>query len=202
MKSVIAWLQAFAATIGGPGLFIITFLDSSFLSLPQVNDLLVVTMVVQHPSRLIYYAAMATAGSVVGCLTLYVIGRRGGEALLRSRFGSGRVQRAIGTFQRYGLLAILVPALLPPPAPFKVFVLLGGVTRVPVAQFALAVAVGRGIRFFGIALLAAWYGQQAIDYIQRHSRMVGIVLAALVVAAGGAWLLWRRRALTPTEPNR
>jgi membrane protein YqaA with SNARE-associated domain len=197
MKSFLAWLQAFAAAIGGPGLFIITFLDSSFLSLPQVNDLLVVTMVINHPARLIYYASMATLGSLAGCLTLYVIGRRGGEALLRSRFGSDRLERSMATFQRHGLLAILVPALLPPPAPFKLFVLLGGVTGVPVLQFAAAILIGRGLRFFGLALLAAWYGQQALDYMQRHGRVVGLVLA-LVIAAGAVawWLLGRRRAVS------
>ena len=184
MKSFLAWLQAFAAAIGGPGLFIITFLDSSFLALPQVNDLLVVTMVINHPGRLIYYGAMATLGSLAGCLTLYVIGRRGGEALLRSRFGSDRLERSLATFQRHGLLAILVPALLPPPAPFKLFVLLGGVTGVPVLQFAAAVLIGRGLRFFGLALLAAWYGQQALAYMERHGRIVGLVLALALV--GGA----------------
>ena len=197
MKSFLAWLQAFAAAIGGPGLFIITFLDSSFLSLPQVNDLLVVTMVINHPPRLIYYASMATLGSLAGCLTLYVIGRRGGEALLRSRFGSDRLERSMATFQRHGLLAILVPALLPPPAPFKLFVLLGGVTGVPVLQFAAAILIGRGLRFFGLALLAAWYGQQALDYMQRHGRIVGLVLALVIV--GGAvtwWLLGRRRGVS------
>jgi membrane protein YqaA with SNARE-associated domain len=195
MKSFLAWLQAFAAAIGGPGLFIITFLDSSFLSLPQVNDLLVVTMVINHPGRLIYYGAMATLGSLAGCLTLYFIGRRGGEALLRSRFGSDRLERSMATFQRHGLLAILVPALLPPPAPFKLFVLLGGVTRVPVLRFAAAVLIGRGLRFFGLALLAAWYGQQALAYMQRHGRTVGLVLAlALVAGAALWWFLGRRRA--------
>jgi membrane protein YqaA with SNARE-associated domain len=197
MKSFLAWLQAFAAAIGGPGLFIITFLDSSFLSLPQVNDLLVVTMVINHPARLIYYASMATLGSLAGCLTLYVIGRRGGEALLRSRFGSDRLERSMATFQRHGLLAILVPALLPPPAPFKLFVLLGGVTGVPVLQFAAAILIGRGLRFFGLALLAAWYGQQALDYMQRHGRIVGLVLALVIVGGAVAWwLLGRSRAVS------
>ena len=197
MKSFLAWLQAFAAAIGGPGLFIITFLDSSFLSLPQVNDLLVVTMVINHPPRLIYYASMATLGSLAGCLTLYEIGRRGGEALLRSRFGTDRLERSMATFQRHGLLAILVPALLPPPAPLQLFVLLGGVTGVPVLQFAAAILIGRGLRFFGLALLAAWYGQQALDYMQRHGRIVGLVLALVIVGGAVAWwLLGRRRAVS------
>ena len=108
MKSFVAWLQAFTLAIGGPGLFIIAFLDSSFLSLPQVNDLLVVTMVAQHPHRFAYYAAMATLGSLAGCLALYVVGRRGGKALLHTRFGSGRMQRVSQIFQRRGLVAEII----------------------------------------------------------------------------------------------
>jgi membrane protein YqaA with SNARE-associated domain len=198
MKSFLAWLQAFTLAIGGPGLFIIAFLDSSFLSLPQVNDLLVVTMVVQHPQRFAYYAAMATLGSVAGCLALYVVGRRGGRALLDTRFGSGRMQRISRIFQRRGLVALVVVALLPPPAPFKAFVLLGGITRVPVWQFSTAIAIGRGARFFIIAVLAAWYGRQVLDWITQHGRGIGLTLAALVAAAALGWYWWgrRRAALT------
>jgi membrane protein YqaA with SNARE-associated domain len=194
MKTFLAWLQAFALAIGGPGLFIIAFLDSSFLSLPQLNDLLVVTMVVPHPARFAYYALMATLGSLAGCLALYVVGRRGGDALLRTRLGSGYMQRVTRVFQQRGFVALLVAALLPPPAPFKAFVLLGGITRMPVWQFTAAIAIGRGGRFLLIALLAAWYGRQVLDWIEQHGRGVGLTLAILVVVAGAAWIWWRRRA--------
>lgn len=194
MKTFLAWLQAFALAIGGPGLFIIAFLDSSFLSLPQLNDLLVVTMVVPHPARFAYYALMATLGSLAGCLALYVVGRRGGDALLRTRFGSGRMQRVTRIFQQRGLVALLVAALLPPPAPFKAFVLLGGITRMPVWQFTAAIAIGRGGRFLLIALLAAWYGRQVLDWIAQHGRTVGLALAILVVVGGALWIWWGRRA--------
>jgi membrane protein YqaA with SNARE-associated domain len=193
MKSFLAWLQAFALAIGGPGLFIIAFLDSSFLSLPQLNDLLVVTMVVPHPARFVYYALMATLGSVTGCLALYVVGRRGGDALMRTRFGSGRMQRITRIFQRRGLLALVVAALLPPPAPFKAFVLLGGITRMPVWQFATAIAIGRGGRFLLVALFAAWYGRRVLDWIALHGRAVGLAVAVLVAVAAGAWMWWGRR---------
>ena len=199
MKTFLAWLQAFALAIGGPGLLIIAFLDSSFLSLPQLNDLLVVTMVVPHPARFAYYALMATLGSLAGCLALYVVGRRGGDALLRTRFGSGYMQRVTRVFQQRGFVALLVAALLPPPAPFKAFVLLGGITRMPVWQFTAAIAIGRGGRFLLIALLAAWYGRQVLDWIEQHGRGVGLALAILVVVAGAAWIWWRRRA-APRPP--
>ena len=194
MKTFLAWLQAFALAIGGPGLFIIAFLDSSFLSLPQLNDLLVVTMVVPHPARFAYYALMATLGSLAGCLALYVVGRRGGDALLRTRFGSGRMQRVTRLFQRRGLVALLVAALLPPPVPFKAFVLLGGITRMPVWQFTAAIAIGRGGRFLLIAVLAAWYGRQVLDWIAQHGRTVGLALAILLAVGGAVWIWWSRRA--------
>ena len=106
MKTFVAWIQAFAATIGGPGLFIIAFLDSSFVSLPQINDLLVITMVIQHPYWMPYYAAMATAGSVAGCLVLYGIARKGGDALIRRRFHGRTLDRATRLIQKYGVLTL------------------------------------------------------------------------------------------------
>lgn len=186
------WLQTVAATIGGPGLFIIAFLDSSFLPLPEINDLLVISAVMAHPYRLVYYALMATAGSLAGCLALYAVGRRGGEALVRSRFGSGRLISAMGLFQRYGVLAILVPSLLPPPAPFKIFVLLAGVSALPVWKFSLALVIGRGARFLAIGVLAARYGQQTIDFLHAHQKSVGYGLVGLIAAGIAAWWLYRR----------
>src|SRR3990170_3414076 len=126
MSRIAAWFEAFALTIGGPGLFVIAFLDSSFLSLPQINDLLVIGMVIQHPERMPLYVLMATSGSVAGCLVMYWLGRKGGDAFLRKRFHPRHLDRATRLFERYGFLAVIVPALLPPPAPFKLFVILAG----------------------------------------------------------------------------
>ena len=193
MKAFVAWLQGVAATIGGPGLFIIAFLDSSFLPLPEINDLLVISAVMEHPHWLLYYALMATAGSLAGCLALYTVGRRGGDALLRSRFKGGRLASSMETFQRYGVLAILVPSLLPPPAPFKIFILLAGVSRVPVWKFSLALLVGRGVRFLAIGLLAARYGQQTVDFLHAHQRTAGYVVVGLILAATAAYLVLKRR---------
>ena len=199
MKSFLAWLQSFALAVGGPGLFIIAFLDSSFLSLPQLNDLLVVTMVVPHPGRFVYYAVMATLGSVTGCLALYAVGRRGGDALLRTRFGSGRMQPITRIYHERGALALVIAALLPPPAPFKAFVLLGGISRMPVWQFTAAIAIGRGGRFVVIAWLAAWYGRQVLDWISSHGRAVGLALALLIVLGTAGWYWWSRRAVPPAQ---
>jgi len=154
MKRFVAWLQGFALAIGAPGLFLITFLDSSFLSLPEIADLLLVLMVIEHPHRMILYAAMATAGSVAGCYAIYYIARKGGEAFVRRRFHERHVERGLELFNRYGVWALIVPSVLPPPAPFKIFVLLAGVAGMSPLRFAGAVAAGRGARYFGEALLA------------------------------------------------
>ena len=129
MAGIVNWVKAFAESIGGPGLFFVAFLDSSFLSLPEINDLLVIAMVRNDTELMPYYALMATLGSVAGCLVLYVLGRRGGDALIRRRFGGPRLTRAMELSKRYGILAVAIPAILPPPAPFKVFVLLAGVAQ-------------------------------------------------------------------------
>ena len=123
MAKIIGWVQAFALSIGGPGLFLVAFLDSSFLSLPEINDILVIVMVIENKELMTYYASMATLGSVAGCLLLYGIGSRGGQPLLRKRFGGPRLERAMELSRKYGVLAVAVPAILPPPAPFKVVVL-------------------------------------------------------------------------------
>src|SRR5262245_64951711 len=118
MGRFVDWIQGFALALGGPGLFLVAFLDSSFLSLPEINDLLLIWMVTQHKERMVFYATSATLGSIAGCLVLYYIGRKGDEWVTR-RFHPERLERATATFQRYGLMAVLIPALLPPPAPFK-----------------------------------------------------------------------------------
>ncbi|NOT45258.1 MAG: hypothetical protein HOP14_11705, partial [Acidobacteria bacterium] len=113
MRSFITWLYAFALSIGGAGLFVIAFLDSSFVSLPQINDVLVVLMVVQNKPWMPYYALMASLGSVAGCWVLYWLAGRGGDAFLRRRVRAGHVDRVLGAYRRWGLLALVVPALLP-----------------------------------------------------------------------------------------
>ena len=192
MSRIVRWLEAFTSSLGGPGLFLVAFLDSSFLSLPEINDVLVVLMVTRNEELMPYYAAMATLGSITGCLVLYVLGRKGGEAILQKRFSGPRVEKAMGLFRRFGVLAIIVPALLPPPAPFKVFVLLSGVTRVSWPRFCGAVAVGRGVRYFGEGLLAVRYGDAAVELLRANGPLVSLVLAVVVLLGVGTYILMRR----------
>ena len=192
MRRLLAWIQGFAESLGGPGLFIIAFLDSSFLSFPEVCDALIVLLTVQHRERMVFYALVTTLGSVAGCYSLYLVGKKGGEAFLRKRFHARHVDRAMAVFRRHGILSILVPSLLPPPMPFKIFVLAAGVSGMSAFDFLVAVGLGRAIRFFGVGLLALWKGQAAINWVHENAAKVGVALAIAVVAVV-VFSLWRRK---------
>lgn len=185
-------LRAIAIALGAPGLFLIAFLDGSFLSLPEVADLLVVFMVTRHKSRMLLYVASATLGSLGGCLIMYFIGRKGGDAMVRKRFASGAVDKTLKTFQRYGILAVLIPAILPPPAPFKIFVLLAGVAGIEVTRFTVAVLAGRGFRYLALGILAYAYGDQAMAYMSEHGVAVSLTAVGVIGAAFAAYLVWTR----------
>jgi membrane protein YqaA with SNARE-associated domain len=192
MRRFAAWIQAFALGLGAPGLFIVAFLDSSFLSLPEINDILLIWMVTEHKTRMPVYALASTLGSIAGCVVLYYVGLKGGDALIRRRFHADRVDRALGVIQRNGVLAVLIPSLLPPPAPFKIFVLLAGVAGIPISRFILAIGIGRGIRYFGEGLLAIWYGDQAIAYLENNLKTVSLALVGLLVVGVGGYFLWTK----------
>jgi membrane protein YqaA with SNARE-associated domain len=182
MGRIVEWAQGFALALGAPGLFVVAILDSSILTLPEINDILVVLLVTRHNARLALYAGAATAGSIVGSLVLFTIGRKGGEAVLHKRFSVERSTRAMAFIEKYGVLAIIIPSLLPPPVPFKMFVLLSGAARMSVGRFVTAVAIGRGTRYFGEALLALRYGDQTMAFLHEHSRTVALVLAVALAA--------------------
>jgi LPXTG-motif cell wall-anchored protein len=193
MHRLLVWIQGFAETLGVPGLFIIAFLDSSFLSFPEVCDALIVLLTVQNPERMPLYALMTTLGSIGGCYALYSVGLKGGEAFLRRRFHARHIDRAMEIFRRYGILAVIVPSLLPPPMPFKIFVLAAGVSRVRRVEFLVAVTIGRGIRYFGEGLLALWYGEAALAFLRDNAHTVGLWLGIAILIGGGAFMLWKKR---------
>jgi membrane protein YqaA with SNARE-associated domain len=189
----ILFITPIAERLGGPGLAMVSFLDSSLLSLPEIADALIILLVIQHPARWLYYGAMTTVGSVAGCYVLYLLARKGGEAFLRKRLSSGAFDRGLNLFRRYGLLMLIVPSILPPPMPFKLFVLLAGVAGVSAPTFIIALTVGRGFRYVGEAWLAYRYGEQATAYIQDNLPKVSIAAAVVVVLIGVAVVIWRRR---------
>ena len=192
MGRIGAWARGLALTMGAPGLFLVAFLDSSFLSLPEITDILVVWMVTRRPARVMVYVLAATLGSLIGCLVMYYIGRKGGDALVRKRFAPARVERAMAAFDRHGVLVVLIPSILPPPAPFKIFVVLAGVAGISPAKFVTAIVIGRGARYLALGLLAIEYGERALAYVEDNAFLVAMAVIGLLAAAIAGYFVWTR----------
>lgn len=175
-------IVGFAGTLGAPGLFLISFLDSSVLSFPIINDLLLVELCIQRPARMALYALMAAAGSVLGCVVLYYLARMGGEAYFHRRAGA-RAHAIRHWVERNGFVGILLAALLPPPTPFKIFVLAAGALEAPVVGFTSAITLARLARYFLVGALAVRYGNNALAMIKMHWLLVLILAGALVTAS-------------------
>jgi membrane protein YqaA with SNARE-associated domain len=191
--SISAWLKAALLPYGGFGLMILAMFDSSFLSLPEVNDILLMTFSIDNPSSMPKLALLTTVGSIIGCALLYSVGKKGGEAVLQTKFSQERVLRIRRWYRKYGIVAIVVPSLLPPPTPFKVFVLAAGAFGISWPRFLIAVAIGRGIRYFSEGILAIAYGPDAIQFVQHNYGKIGIALAAVIVASVIIYAFARRR---------
>ncbi len=190
------WLAGPVASLGGLGIFLVAFLDSSVLSFPILNDLLVIHLSIQTPARMPWYALMATAGSVSGCVVLYYIARKGGEVWFRKRAGA-RAAQARQWVERNGFLATAIPAILPPPMPFKVFVLAAGVFQVPLRTFVLALLLARGLRYFAEGFLAVRYGAPAAAWLLTHKLEFSALALALILLS----YLLSRLLLRPRLPS-
>jgi membrane protein YqaA with SNARE-associated domain len=167
-------------------------LDSSFLSLLDIHVLLLFCRVTRPKGRIVLYVLGSTLGSIAGCFVLYYLGRKGGDAVVRRRFGHERVERALAAVRRRGMMAVLIPSLLPPPAPFKIFVLLAGAAGITASRFALAIGIGRGIRYLGEGLLAVRYGDQATAYLEGNLRNVSLAVIGLLILGVAGSALWSR----------
>jgi membrane protein YqaA with SNARE-associated domain len=179
------WKQkivAFAGGLGAPGLFLISFLDSSVLTFPVINDLLLIDLAVQRPARMMLYAAMAMLGSTLGCVLLYFLAKKGGEAVFHRKAGP-RGAKIRQWVEKNGFAGMLIAALLPPPTPFKFFVLAAGVFEVPLLSFTSAIALARTVRYFAIGYLAVRYGAQALPFLAQHKLLVTAAVIVLVAAS-------------------
>lgn len=207
LLSVAAWLQTFIVGVpfyvAAPAMIVIGALDSSLLSLPEINDYLVVVRCYADPSAVFYFPLFAAAGSVLGCLLLYSIVRRGGQAVLRRKFRAEHIARVEHAYARFGFFALAIPAILPPPMPFKIFVATAGALEYPIWRFALTVMVARSIRYYVEGILAVFYGKLVLDFIATYGLPVvgAVTLVCLVMIAG--YLIWKRlrtRATTRDKP--
>jgi len=196
VHDIIVWIQDVAVPkLGWFGMFLVAVADSSFVSLPEVSDLLVVTGAAKTPSIAWEFVLATALGSVVGCLLLYEVGRRGGERLATKFVSRQKLLKAEMMLAKYGAFAIAIPALSPPPMPFKGFVLAAGIFAMPRAQFAATVFFARGTRYVVWALLGASYGDEAIGWVKNLDVWVGnhlpYVLAFVALFIVGFVLWWR-----------
>ena len=194
------WLQALARQLGhfivtvpiyiaGPAMILIGALDSSLLSLPEVNDYLVVARCYTHPRTVFFFPMFAAAGSVLGCWLLYTILQRGGIALLHRRFKVERVERVERAYARFGVLALAVPALLPPPLPFKIFVATAGALQFPRRKFLLTILIARSIRYYTEGVLAVYYGHRVLRFFKDNGLIIISVVAGVCLIGLAVYLL-------------
>ena len=179
------WLEHYVIGLplylAAPAMIIIGALDSSLLSLPEINDYLVVGRCFKHPQAAFYFPLFAAFGSVLGCYLLYSIMRRGGQALLRKRFRPESIERVEKAYARYGFLAIAVPAILPPPLPFKIFVATAGTLEYPRWKFLLTVMLARSFRYYVEGILAVFYGRRVLLFFKDNGLVIISLVAALLL---------------------
>lgn len=187
MKSFLAkftaWLkhvQASLVAFGAFGLFAIALLDASFLPLPGGADAVLMTLSHLNHALMPLYVLAAVLGSTLGCLFPYWIGRKTGQAAL-SKFSPEKREQVLHLLDRYDIWAMLVGAVLPPPFPFKLFLITAGVFRMSVWRFLIALAIGRTIRFTLEGIMAVRYGEQAALLFKQHYPKIGLALAAAII---------------------
>ena len=194
------WLHVLARRLGrfivhvpvyvaGPAMILIGALDSSLLSLPEINDYLVIARCYTHPETAFIFPLFPAIGSVLGCLLLYTILRRGGRAVLHRRFRMDHVLRVEHAYARFGILALAIPALLPPPMPFKIFVATAGALQFPRRRFLLTIMLARSVRYYTEGTLAVFYGERVLRFLKDNGFLIVSIAAGVFVIALAIYLL-------------
>ena len=185
LSAIAEWLEQYIISvpvyIAIPAMVLIASLDSSLLSLPEINDYLVVARCYKYPSAVFYFPLFAALGSVMGCLLLYTIMRRGGQALLRKRFKPEQIRRVERAYERFGVFAIAIPAILPPPLPFKIFVATAGTLEYPRWKFLLTVMLARSFRYYVEGTLAVFFGKQVLLFMKDNGLVIVSVVASVAL---------------------
>jgi membrane protein YqaA with SNARE-associated domain len=192
LKRYTAWIFHVLAPLGPWGVFAIAAVDGSLLGMPV--DAVVAGYVYYHRASFLFYVLMAAAGSALGSLIVYGIGYFGGETLLRRRISEERFNRIHASFERHEFWALMFPAMLPPPFPFKIFVLAASAFEMHLSRFLAAIFAGRFVRFLVLALLTIYFGPQFVQFggslLRQHARWP-MAAAAVVIVVG--LIVWRRK---------
>jgi len=195
------WIWGLLAPLGAWGVFAIAAVDAAFMGLPM--DPIVASYIYKNPRGFLLYVLLAASGSAVGSIALYVIGYTGGEVLLRKRLSPERFQKIHASFERHEFLALMLPAMLPPPTPFKAVVLAAAAFEMSFWRFLLAIFAGRFVRFLILGFLTLRFGPQVVEIggrvVAHDFKWVLLGLAAGVLV----WLIWRRQRAkkTAAKPN-
>jgi membrane protein YqaA with SNARE-associated domain len=178
--------------IWGP--FVVAFADSALLGMPV--DAVVAAYVYNDRRHFLLYVILASLGSAIGSIPLYILGYLGGEKVLRKRISEARFQKIHASFERHEFWALMFPGMLPPPTPFKVFVLGAAVFEMRFRDFVAAVFAGRFVRFMVLSLLTLWFGPQIVELTGKLFRQHFYWVLGAIVAGVTIWLLLRRRGKT------
>jgi membrane protein YqaA with SNARE-associated domain len=190
MRSARRWLFH----LGGLGLIPLGFLDNSPIPVPGIMDVATLVLSARQQQLWLYYALMATAGSVMGGFVTYRLARKGGKEALERRFSRRRMDEVCKIFERWGFGSIAIPALLPPPVPMVPFLFAAGAMQYPAKKFLAALMLGRISRYIILAYLAARYGRQIIAFIAKHGHPVAVGIIVVLIAVAVVFLyFWRGR---------
>jgi len=177
--------------LGGLGFIPLGLIDSSVIPLPGSMDVLTIFLATRHPELWVYYAVMATIGSVIGGFVTYRLARKGGKESLSRRFSAKTLKRVYAIFERWGFAAIAIPAVLPPPMPIVPFLLAAGAMQYSVKKFLAALTLGRIVRYMILAYLAGRYGRRTLPLLLHHGHPVLVGVVVLIVAVILAYLVIR-----------
>jgi membrane protein YqaA with SNARE-associated domain len=205
LLTIAKWLEenviSMPIYLAAPAMIIIGALDSSLLSLPEINDYLVVGRCYKYPSAAFYFPLFAATGSVIGCFILYTIVRRGGQAVLRKRFPLQSIKRVEHAYERFGFLAIGIPAILPPPLPFKIFVATAGALEYPRWKFLLTVMIARSFRYYLEGILAVYYGRRVLLFIKDNGLVIVSMVGTVILIGLIIYFVIRQRKLSRAPVN-
>jgi membrane protein YqaA with SNARE-associated domain len=183
-----------------PMMVLVGAADSSLLSLPEVNDLITITRVAKNPSEVWYFPLFPAIGSVIGCLALYSLARSGRETLTK-RFHPAALERVELIYRHWGYLALAIPALLPPPLPFKIFVATAGALGYPPLRFAAVVMIARTVRYYFWGFAAWIYREEVLQLLRwlenNFSLVIGAVLGLVVAFLLIRWAIVAARNRAP-----
>jgi len=199
LAGLMDWFKNLKATLigfGALGIFLIALMDAAFIPMPGGPDVVVISLSIYKPAMMPLYVLAAMVGSTLGSLILYFVALKGGQAALR-KFSAEKRAKVQKALDEYDIWAMLVAAVMPPPFPFKLFVLSAGAFRMKLWRFVLAMILGRGFRFVLEGFLAVRYGEQATDILKQHSVKIGLGIGAAIILAFFVKLLLNRRHQTP-----